>query len=134
LKAQQQLQANATLFSGKPTKDVRLLKGKLRCPCGSRMHGEQSHGKPFYRCGSGKQGKHCGAPYYAAGALEEAVRAQIEGLLRNPATLRVAIEANAATNERDTTDREASQERADVAKANKHPAGVYGKAIDGTSH
>jgi len=132
LKAQQQLQANATLFSGKPTKDVRLLKGKLRCPCGSRMHGEQSHGKPFYRCGSGKQGKHCGAPYYAAGALEEAVRAQIEGLLRNPATLREAIEANAATDERDTTESEASQVRAELQKVKKHRAVVYEDRLDGT--
>jgi site-specific DNA recombinase len=133
LRAQKQLTANTSLYAGKPTTDVRLLKGLLRCPCGSRMNGESSHGKPFYRCGSGKSlGKHCGAPYFAAAALEDAVKAQIEALLRNPETLREAIEANAANDERGETQSEASQIKAELTKVKRQRQTVYSDRLDGT--
>lgn|SRR5262245_13734526 len=132
LKAQEALKANAVRFSGKPTQDTRLLKGLLRCPCGQRMHGEQSHGKAYYRCSSGKQGQHCGAPYYSAPSLEEAVRAKIEALLRNPQTLREAIEANATTDERDEARSELSQVKAELQKARRHRETLYSDRLDGT--
>jgi len=112
-------------------RNVRLLKGLLRCPCGERMNGESSHGKPFYRCGSGKHGTHCGAPYFPAGNLEAAVQEKIEGLLRNPETLREAIEANASSDEQAQLRAEASQVKAELAKVKRQRETVYSDRLEG---
>src|SRR5262249_28353564 len=96
--AQQQLERNRSVMSGRPGRFLYLLRGLLRCSsCGSRLGGEPSHGRRFYRC----QGRdrlrteRCRAPLLHADHAETAVWDAIAGIIRRPQVLTERLRARA---------------------------------------
>jgi len=98
--AQIQLKRNSAHCSGRPSKEVYLLRGMLRCRCGRSYTGQVMFGDLYYRCGGRVDYRSCKASAIAAKRIEGFVWETVVRLLTNPALLEEklgqmgAIEAN----------------------------------------
>jgi site-specific DNA recombinase len=85
--ARLQLLQNSAHCSGRPSKNIYLLRGVLRCArCGRKYGGTPIFGDRYYRC-TGRQrlaDPRCTAPVIAAGTLESFVWDFVVRLLTNP--------------------------------------------------
>jgi len=87
LTAQSQFDRNIT-YSPRNTKYSYLLKGLVRCQCGSPFTGTPYHGRLFYRCGNRHktfpQPRECKASIISAPKLETIVWNSVANAVQNP--------------------------------------------------
>lgn len=87
LSAQSQFDRNLT-YSPRNTKYSYLLKGLVRCQCGSPFTGTPYHGRLFYRCGNRQKTfplpRECKASIVSAPKLESIVWNSITNAVQNP--------------------------------------------------
>jgi len=87
LTAQAQFKKNK-VFASRNTKYSYMLKGLVKCQCGSSFTGEPCHGRLYYRCGNRNKTfplpKECKAGIITAHKLESIVWDSVVNAVRNP--------------------------------------------------
>lgn len=87
LTAQAQFKKNK-VFASRNTKYSYMLKGLVKCQCGSSFTGEPCHGRLYYRCGNRNKTfplpKECKAGIITAHKLESIVWNSVVNAVRNP--------------------------------------------------
>jgi len=87
LAAQSQFGRNK-IYSPRNAKHSYLLKGLVRCQCGSPFYGTPSHGRLFYRCGNRHKTfplpRECKASIVSAPKLESIVWNSVSNAVQNP--------------------------------------------------
>jgi len=73
-----------------------LLKGRVRCSCGAKMHGTACTGYRYYRCSGRKQG-FCDAPLVRADKLESIVWEEVKKVLLSPELILAYLETGQKT-------------------------------------